>query len=151
MTIDDQIRERLLEREQMRWAKITTKPGFFGHLLQSIFGKNPAQGLFIVEHEAADPDTGQCAGEVLQAWRLDQEGFRSVESSQVDPGNKIGRMWQYQMVRFFISDDGDHVFVNEMDGPDQGMLIYMRPTRSQGHLDLKVVRAAPVLGGYAIG
>jgi hypothetical protein len=151
LTIDDQIREQVFERERARWAKITATPGAFGRLLQSIFGKNPAEGLFIVEHEAADPDTLQCAGNILQAWRLDERGPRAIDPAEVDPGRTIGRMWQYQLVRLFISEDNEHVFLNEMDGPKQGMLIYMRPRTSNGKVTLKVVRASPVLGGHAIG
>lgn len=146
------IRNAIFDRQRMRWSKITATPGFLGRVVQTIFGKNPAEAFYIVEHEAADPESGECAGDVLAAWRLDHQGLREVDPNSVDPGRLIkNRMWQHQMVHMFISDDGQHVFLNEMDGPEWGTILWMKPKQSTEGLKLKVVRAAPVLGGVAVG
>ncbi len=148
---EDAIRKQIFDRQRARWEKMTRQPGFFGRILQALFGKNPAEALLIVECEAADPETFQCAGEILGAWRLDHQGLREVQPQDVDPGRTIRRMWQRQMVHFFISDDSQHVFLNEMDGPKQGMHIYLTPEPSKGGVQLKVKQTLLILGGHAVG
>jgi hypothetical protein len=69
--------------------------------------------------------------------------------AEVDPGNTIGRMWQYQIVRLFISDDNKHVYLNEMDGPTRGTLFYMQPRASNGEVTLKFVLAQRARPGVA--
>jgi hypothetical protein len=152
MSADEQIRQHIFERQRKRWRRIAREPGVLGKVLRFMLGNHPAEGVFIAEHEAADPDSCLCAGNVTDAWRLDRDGLREVVATDVDAGRIVGRLSQYQIVRFFISDDGQQVFLNEMEGPKQGTLMYMEPKVKDGRVEkLKVIRARVVLGGHALG
>ena len=152
MGIDDQIRKHVFDRQQKRWAGIAAEPGVIGRLFQSVFGKSPTEGIFIVEHAAADPDSFLCAGAAISAWRLDRNGLREVAPSDVDAGRTVGKLSQFQIARMFISDDDQHVFLNEMEGPKQSTLMHLQPKLKDGCVEkLKVVRARLVLGGHAVG
>ena len=118
-------------------------PGAFGRLFDLIFRKSPAEGFFIVEHEAADADTLLCTGAILWAWRLDDQGLRPVDPAEVQPGKTIGRWWQYQLVRLFIPADMKQVFLNELEGPEQGTLMSMQPRESKEQVTLKPHLAVP--------
>jgi hypothetical protein len=139
----DQIREQVLERQRNRWAQLKATPGALGKWFGSIFAKSPAEGFFIVEHEAVDPETLLCTGAILRAWRLDDQGLRLIDPAEVEPGKTIGRWWQYQLVRLFISPDMKQVFLNELEGPKQGTLMSMQPRESNGQVGLKPHLAVP--------
>jgi len=139
----DQIREQVLERQRNRWAQLKATPGALGKWFGSIFAKSPAEGFFIVEHEAVDPETLLCTGAILRAWRLDDQGLRLIDPAEVEPDKTIGRWWQYQLVRLFISPDMKQVFLNELEGPKQGTLMSMQPRESNGQVGLKPHLAVP--------
>jgi hypothetical protein len=64
----------------------------------------------------------------------------------------VGRLSQFQVVRFIISDDNQQVFVNEMEGPKQGTLLHMRPKMNGMAVEkLSVVHAKIVLNGSCVG
>jgi hypothetical protein len=139
----DQIREQVFERQRSRWAQLKATPGAFGRWFDSIFGKSPAEGFFIVEHEAVDPDTLLCTGPILRAWRVNDQGLRPVDAAEVESGKTVGRWWQYQLVRLFISPDMKQVFLNELEGPKEGTLMFMQPRESNGQVTLKPHLAVP--------
>jgi hypothetical protein len=150
MPLDNAIRDHVFNRQKKRWASIAN-PGPIARLFRSVFGQHPTQAIFIAEHETADPDTMWCAAEIVRAWRLDQNGLREVKPSDVDAGETVGRLSQFQITRFHVSDDHQHVFLNEMEGPGQGVLTRLQQQSDRGPgVQLKIVKVRLVLRGRVL-
>jgi hypothetical protein len=147
-SIKDAIRRQVFEREQHRWS-MSRKPNWLGRLLRFLSElKKPPEAFFIAEFQATDTASLQCTGDILQAWRLDENGLRSIAPAEIDTGEVVGRSWPRPLIRFFISENNDCVVLNDMDGPQQGVLIHLIPEQTPQGVKLKAKRTEVTTGGH---
>jgi hypothetical protein len=154
MTSDKQreiVCQRVFDREQKRWARIGAPPAFLRRLFSFIAPCRTVEGMYIVEHEAADPRTVQCVGGVLRAWIIDRSGMREINPSEVDPGDVQSRWWRRPITRMFVAGSSDQVILDEMEGPQQGTFVHLTVDGEGDNTKLRVKRAGVILGGTAIG
>ncbi len=140
----DEIRNAVFARAATRWRRTHPK-SFIGRLFSPIFG-GKLDAILIVEHDEGDAESLLCEGNVVAAWRMDENGVCPVDLAELD--SMEGKRGRIHLLRFFIFEDDSEVIANEMERPGQGTLLRFKVKRQESGVKLSFRQSSLLLGGY---
>lgn len=112
------------DRAHYAWRTSHSK-GLIARIFRLIGAANPADVIYVAEHEAGNWDTAQCVGDPVRVWAYRGDEFEQLDAvGELDQVNAIAS--RTPVIRYCLDENGQRMIHTEWNGRRAGYGHIMR-------------------------